>query len=206
MSSKIQRMAGTAIVVRGDDIDTDRIIPARFLKAVTFDELGGKVFYDERFDANGQTKNHPLNAPHAKQAKIGLVNKNFGCGSSREHAPQAIKRFGIQALVGESFAEIFASNCLAIGVPAVTASHDDVKKAMDFVEKNSGQPLELDVERGTLSVGGQFVSIALPAAAKKALVDGRWDFLQELLDAGERIEQTASKLPYLSFNAWSQKS
>src|ERR1041384_1620470 len=133
--SKITRVAGRAIVVRGNDIDTDRIIPARYLKEVTFARMGEYPFFDERFDPAGKQKPHPFNDPRYKGASILFVNKNFGCGSSREHAPQALYRFGIHAIVGESFAAIFAGNCTMMGLPAVTVSHDDVELMMKMVEE-----------------------------------------------------------------------
>src|SRR5512134_255490 len=130
---KITRVSGTAVPIRGNDIDTDRIIPARYLKEVTFARMGGYPFFDERFDASGKKKDHPLNDPEYQGASILFVNKNFGCGSSREHAPQALYRFGIQAIVGESFAAIFAGNCTIMGLPTVTAGPNEVDLMMKTV-------------------------------------------------------------------------
>src|ERR1700745_2689343 len=133
---KITQVSGTAVAIRGNDIDTDRIIPARYLKEVTFARMGSYPFFDERFDAEGKQKPHPLNDVKHKGASILFVNKNFGCGSSREHAPQALYRFGIQAIVGESFAAIFAGNCTIMGVPTVTVSAKEIEQLMKSVEDN----------------------------------------------------------------------
>jgi 3-isopropylmalate/(R)-2-methylmalate dehydratase small subunit len=134
--SDIVKITGTAVPIKGNDIDTDRIIPARYLKEVTFARMGDYPFFDERFDASGKKKDHPLNDPEYKGASLLFVNKNFGCGSSREHAPQALYRFGIQAIVGESFAAIFAGNCTIMGVPTVTVSAKDMEQVMKSVEEN----------------------------------------------------------------------
>ena len=133
---KITKVTGTAVPIKGNDIDTDRIIPARYLKEVTFARMGDYPFFDERFDASGKKKDHPLNDPEYKGASLLFVNKNFGCGSSREHAPQALYRFGIQAIVGESFAAIFAGNCTIMGVPTVTVSAKEMEQLMKSVEEN----------------------------------------------------------------------
>src|SRR5919197_6455079 len=133
---KITQVSGTAVPIRGNDIDTDRIIPARYLKEVTFARMGDYPFFDERFDPSGNKKDHPFNDPEYKGASILFVNKNFGCGSSREHAPQALYRFGINAIVGESFAAIFAGNCTMMGLPAVTVSHAEIETMMKTVEND----------------------------------------------------------------------
>ncbi len=202
--SCVLRVGGTGIAMRGNDIDTDRIIPARFLKAVTFDDLGNQVFFDERFDENGKAKSHPFNDPAHQGAAILLVNRNFGCGSSREHAPQALMRWGIRAIIGESFGEIFASNCQAIGIPAVRATADDIAAMMTSVEQGPVTQVELDIEAGTARFGTRKFQIHLPESAKTALTSGSWDSLQSLRDAGSRIEATARRLPYTAFNAWAQ--
>src|SRR5499425_3627762 len=145
---KIQQVRGRPIPLRGNDIDTDRIIPARYLKAVTFDGLGQAAFFDERFDAQGNSKGHIMDDPRflAKGWRVAIVNKNFGCGSSREHAPQALLRWGIRALVGESFADIFFANCVAMGIPCVTAGEEDVLYLMLAVEEEPAHELIVDVE------------------------------------------------------------
>src|ERR671922_337142 len=142
---KITQVTGTAVPVRGNDIDTDRIIPARYLKEPTFARMGEYPFFDERFDSSGKPKPHPFNEPKYKGASILFVNKNFGCGSSREHAPQALYRFGINAIVGESFAAIFAGNCTIMGVPAVTVSAADIETLMKTVENDSRTQFIVDI-------------------------------------------------------------
>jgi 3-isopropylmalate/(R)-2-methylmalate dehydratase small subunit len=148
---KITRVQGTAVPLRGNDIDTDRIIPARYLKEVTFARMGEYPFFDERYDAAGRKKDHPFNDPEYRGAAILFVNKNFGCGSSREHAPQALHRFGIKAIVGESFAAIFAGNCTMMGVPTVTVSAGEIQQLMKSVEENPRTQYTVDLESKTLS-------------------------------------------------------
>jgi 3-isopropylmalate/(R)-2-methylmalate dehydratase small subunit len=196
---KIQQVRGRPIPLRGNDIDTDRIIPARYLKAVTFDGLGHAAFYDERFDAEGNSKGHILDDPRfqAKGPRVAIVNKNFGCGSSREHAPQALLRWGIKALVGESFADIFFGNCVALGMPCVTASEADVARLMGAVEEDSTQEVVVDVAAGIVTYRGVEYRADLPAGTRKQLLEGTWDGTRVLLDAGERIRQTAERLPYV---------
>jgi 3-isopropylmalate/(R)-2-methylmalate dehydratase small subunit len=143
----VDRVSGTGIPVRGNDIDTDQIIPARFMKVVTFDGLGEFAFFDQRFDSEDEEKDHPFNEERFRDANVLVVNANFGCGSSREHAPQALMRWGIDAIVGESFASIFAGNCLALGIPTVTASTEEIGALQAFVEENPDAELTVDVER-----------------------------------------------------------
>ena len=150
---KIVEIRGRAIPVPGNDIDTDRIIPARYMKTVTFEGLGKFAFYDARFDAYGKQKQQPFNDERFKGAGILLVNKNFGCGSSREHAPQSLLRYGIKAIVGESFAEIFAGNCSMLGIPAVVVSEKDVLELMRSVEKNPNAEIGVNLETQKVSVG-----------------------------------------------------
>jgi 3-isopropylmalate/(R)-2-methylmalate dehydratase small subunit len=196
---KVEQVRGRPIPLRGNDIDTDRIIPARYLKAVTFDGLGHAAFYDERFDPQGNAKGHVLDDPRfqAKGARVAIVNKNFGCGSSREHAPQALLRWGIKALVGESFADIFFGNCVALGMPCVTASAADVARLMAAVEDDPAHDLTLDVAARTATYRGVEYPVDLPAGVRTQLLDGTWDGTRVLLDAGERIRQTAERLPYV---------
>ena len=144
-ASARKRVEGRAIPVAGDDIDTDRIIPARYLRLITFETLGQYAFYDERFDDKGKQKTHPLNDPKFQGGTVLLVNRNFGCGSSREHAPQSLMRMGIQAFIGESFAEIFSGNCTALGLPAVRVSHDDAVKLMALVGAQPALKLVIDL-------------------------------------------------------------
>src|SRR5881296_1824719 len=145
--TKIAQVVGRAVAVRGNDIDTDRIIPARYLKEITFTRMGEYPFFDERFDSSGKLKPHPFNDPHFKGASILFVNKNFGCGSSREHAPQALYRFGIHAIVGESFAAIFAGNCTIMGLPTVTVSAAEIDTLMKTVEGNPQTRFAVDIDK-----------------------------------------------------------
>ncbi|HSK30008.1 MAG TPA: 3-isopropylmalate dehydratase small subunit, partial [Candidatus Limnocylindria bacterium] len=172
---KITQVSGTAVPIRGNDIDTDRIIPARYLKEATFARMGEYPFFDERFDAGGKKKDHPFNDPEYKGASILFVNKNFGCGSSREHAPQAIYRFGIKAIVGESFAAIFAGNCTMMGLPAVTVGAKEIDQLMRSVEDNPRTEYTVDLDSKTLSYGHQKIAIDLPETYRLALTAGSWD-------------------------------
>jgi 3-isopropylmalate/(R)-2-methylmalate dehydratase small subunit len=196
---KIVRVSGRPIPLRGNDIDTDRIIPARFMKAVTFDGLGQYAFFDERFDAAGHAKGHVMDDPRfqAKGTRIALVNKNFGCGSSREHAPQALLRWGIRAIVGESFADIFFGNCVALGLPCASASAADVAALMAAVEGDPGHDLTLDLESMTATHEGKSFPITLPSSARTQLLQGTWDATRILLQAEEQIRQAAMRLPYV---------
>jgi 3-isopropylmalate/(R)-2-methylmalate dehydratase small subunit len=196
---RITQVKGRPIPLRGNDIDTDRIIPARFMKAVTFDGLGQHVFVDVRFDAEGRSLGHVMDDPRfeAKGPRIALVNKNFGCGSSREHAPQALLRWGVKALVGESFADIFFGNCLTLGMPCVSAREADVLALMAAVEEDPAHDLIVDVETLTASYRGKAYPISLPAGARRQLLGGTWDATRILLQAQEQVRQTAARLPYL---------
>jgi 3-isopropylmalate/(R)-2-methylmalate dehydratase small subunit len=196
---KVQQVRGRPIPLRGNDIDTDRIIPARYLKAVTFDGLGQAAFFDERFDAQGHSKGHILDDPRfqAKGVRVAIVNKNFGCGSSREHAPQALLRWGIKALLGESFADIFFGNCVALGIPCVTASEADVAALVAVVEDDPAHDLTIDLAALTATYRDVAYRIDLPAGTRTQLLEGTWDGTRVLLDAGERIRQTADRLPYV---------
>jgi 3-isopropylmalate/(R)-2-methylmalate dehydratase small subunit len=195
---KITKVAGTAVPIKGNDIDTDRIIPARYLKEVTFARMGDYPFFDERFDAAGKKKDHPFNDPEYKGASILFVNKNFGCGSSREHAPQALYRFGIQAVVGESFAAIFAGNCTIMGVPTVTVSAKEMEQLMKSVEENPQTEYTVNLETKTLFYGNVQITIDLPETYRKALTSGSWDSTSLLRANLEQVKRTASKLPYMS--------
>jgi len=196
---QIRQASGRPIPLRGNDIDTDRIIPARYLKAVTFDGLGHAAFFDERFDAQGNSKGHILDDPRfqAKGARVAIVNKNFGCGSSREHAPQSLLRWGIKALIGESFADIFFGNCVALGMPCVTASEETVAAVMEAVERDPAHDLVIDLEALTATYLGRTYAVDLPAGVRNQFLQGTWNGTRVLLDAGERIRQTAARLPYV---------
>ncbi|MGA2613042.1 MAG: 3-isopropylmalate dehydratase small subunit [Spirochaetia bacterium] len=189
---------GRGIVVPGDDIDTDRIIPARYLRLITFEELGKYAFFDERFDDNGKPKKHPLNDSRFAGGTILLVNRNFGCGSSREHAPQSLMRMGIRAFVGESFAEIFSGNCTALGLPASRVSHEDALKLQALVDADPGLELSIDLESLTVTAGGQRVTFTMPDSDRKSLVSGTWDTTAMLLSNREAIRAAASRIPYLN--------
>jgi len=196
----ITRVAGRPIPLRGNDIDTDRIIPARYMKAITFEGLGQYTFYDARFDAAGHSKGHVLDDPRyeAKGPRIAIVNKNFGCGSSREHAPQALLRWGIKALVGESFADIFFGNCVVMGIPCVTASEADVLALMAAVEEDPAHELVVDIAALTATYRGRTYPVRLPVATRKQLLEGTWDATRILLQAEDQVRQTAARLPYIS--------
>jgi 3-isopropylmalate/(R)-2-methylmalate dehydratase small subunit len=195
---RITTVSGTAVPIKGNDIDTDRIIPARYLKEVTFARMGDYPFFDERFDAAGKRKDHPFNDPEYKGASILFVNKNFGCGSSREHAPQALYRFGIQAIVGESFAAIFAGNCTIMGVPTLTVSTNEMEQLMKSVEENPRTKYTVNLETKALSYGNVKIAVDLPETYRKALTTGSWDSTALLRANLEQVKRTASKLPYLS--------
>jgi 3-isopropylmalate/(R)-2-methylmalate dehydratase small subunit len=194
MSRPVTDIAGRGCVLRGNDIDTDRIIPARHLRELTFETLGPYAFEDDRKAAGGK---HALDDDRFAGAELLIVGKNFGCGSSREHAPQSLMRFGFRAFVGESFAEIFFGNCTTLGLPCVTLSADEIERLRVAVEIDPQQTLQLDLAGGTLrsSVGSQ--PIDMPAGARRTLVEGTWDATAALLDAGDAIEATAARLPYL---------
>lgn len=191
--SRITRVAGRAIALRGPDIDTDRIIPARFLKTITFDGLERGLFADDRAAANGA---HPFDAATAAGASVLVVNKNFGCGSSREHAPQALYRWGIRAIVGESFAEIFFSNALMIGLPCVSVSPSDAQVIMAAVETSPGSALTVDVTGPAVSLGAATWAATLPAQVQDALTTGQWDGAGLLLERYDEVDAVAARLGY----------
>jgi 3-isopropylmalate/(R)-2-methylmalate dehydratase small subunit len=195
---KITQVSGRAVPIRGNDIDTDRIIPARYLKEPTFARMGKYPFFDERFDSSGKKKDHPFNDPEYKGASILFVNKNFGCGSSREHAPQALYRFGIKAVVGESFAAIFAGNCTMMGLPAVAVSTKEIEQLMKSVEDNPRTEYTVDLETKSISYGNQKIAIDLPETYRTALTKGFWDSTALLRANLEQVRKTAAKLPYVT--------
>jgi len=189
----IDRIKGRACVLRGNDIDTDRIIPARFLRAVTFDGLGEHAFEDDRTQAKGD---HPLDDERFAGANILIVGANFGCGSSREHAPQALMRSGFRTFIGESFAEIFAGNCAALGLPYVTLDAADLAALMDSVVLDPEQQVVVDLEARTVISRAGTVAAKLPDGVRRQLLEGNWNATQVLLDAGDAIEATAARIPY----------
>ena len=195
--AKITSVTGRAVNVPGNDIDTDRIIPARFMKCVTFDGLGEFLFFDVRKQLDGTEKPHPLNEPRFKGATILLSGANFGCGSSREHAPQAIAKYGFKAVITENFAEIFFGNSTTLGMPCVTASREDITKIAAFTEANPQGEVVIDLVKLEVRFGAHAVKIAQRESARDALVNGRWDAIGELIDGLPAVKITAAKLPYL---------
>jgi 3-isopropylmalate/(R)-2-methylmalate dehydratase small subunit len=195
---KIVKVSGTALPMPGNDIDTDRIIPARYLKEVTFARMGDYPFFDERYTSDGKKKDHQFNDPEYSGASILFVNKNFGCGSSREHAPQALNRFGIKAVVGESFAAIFAGNCNMMGVPTVTVSERDIQKLMKSVQENPKTEYTVDIENKTLTYGNVKIDIDMPETYRTGLLMGSWDSTALLRANLDQVKQTAKKLPYIN--------
>ena len=191
----ITAVQGTAIPVPGNDIDTDRIIPARYLRSVTFEGLGAEVFKDERFNDDGSMKEHPFNDDKYAGAALLIVGRNFGCGSSREHAPQAIMRSGIKAIIGESFGEIFAGNCTSIGVPVCTTDEQTIEKLQKLVQDDSQINFDLNIETQTLSFGKETINLEINPAVKTALLGGTWNTLDELLQNEAGIEEVHRRLP-----------
>ena len=192
----IRRIEGRAIAVRGNDIDTDRIIPARYLKALTFSELGEYPFHDERFDSEGREREHPFNRESARGARILLVNANFGCGSSREHAPQCLKRWGIEAVLGISYGEIFAGNCEMIGVPAARADAGAIAKLQEAAEADPAVEFCIDLERMEVHGGNLRMPIELPENRRRALLDGHWDSTGQLVANADHVRKVYERLPY----------
>ena len=196
--AKITSSTGRAVNVPGNDIDTDRIIPARFMKCVTFDGLGEFLFNDVRKQLDGTLKAHPLNEARFKGATILLSGANFGCGSSREHAPQAIQKYGFRAVIAEGYAEIFFGNSITLGIPCVTATREDIAKIAAAVEADPQVAVTIDVVNQEVRFGGQTVKGAIRESARDALVNGRWDAIGELIDGLPAAKTTAAKLPYLA--------
>lgn len=194
MNNAITSITGTGIPLLLDDIDTDRIIPARYLRCVTFEGLGEHVFEDDR----QQDPQHPFNDPRFRKGSVLIAGRNFGCGSSREHAPQALLRWGIKAIVAESFAEIFFGNCTSLGIPAVTTSRENLQKLAEVVRTHPETELTVDLETGAIRCGGETFPCEMPESARAALTSGQWDFLSQLLEAEPQIRETAERIPYLS--------
>lgn len=214
----IETVRGTGIPVRGNDIDTDQIIPARFLKVLTFEGLGEFAFFDQRYETAGpdgeaealagpdsageggqvaeNPTDHPFNDERFRDANVLVVNANFGCGSSREHAPQALQRWGIDAIVGESFAEIFAGNCLALGIPTITAESEAVEALQDHVDANPDTEITVDVGDEQVRYDGREIAAAVDSAQRQSLVAGEWDTTALLGANPEEVAATAESLPY----------
>jgi 3-isopropylmalate/(R)-2-methylmalate dehydratase small subunit len=189
-----RQILGRGIPLAGNDIDTDRIIPARFLKGVTFDGLGEHVFEDAR----KQDPEHPFNQPAFQGAAVLVVGENFGCGSSREHAPQSLHRWGIRAIVGGSFGEIFFGNCVTLGIPCLTASVEDVDWLQRAIGRAPREPVTVDVERREVRFGGRSIAAVIPDGPRHQLISGTWNATGVLLEAGDSIEATARRLPYIA--------
>jgi 3-isopropylmalate/(R)-2-methylmalate dehydratase small subunit len=194
----IRRVSGTALPLGGDDIDTDRIIPARFLVSITFEGLGAHAFEDDRRSLKAKGQTHPFDDARFWGARILLVNRNFGCGSSREHAPQALYRGGIRAVVGESFSEIFFGNAVAIGLPCVTAPHEAVAELQSLVESAPKSALSVDLEARTLIAEGKTLPVSIPENAREAFLSGNWDGTSMLLERFDEVEALAARLPYVA--------
>jgi 3-isopropylmalate/(R)-2-methylmalate dehydratase small subunit len=198
MVSEVKQVTGRGIVLVGNDIDTDRIIPARFLRCVTFDGLGAQVFSDDRAAAPGQ---HPFDLPQYQGATVLLVNANFGCGSSREHAPQALAKWGIKAVVGESFAEIFLGNCVSLGIPCVTADHETMSRLQALVSKTPSTSVQVDLEAQQVQVGEQIAAVEIPTGLRQTFISGTWDACGQLVAQAVAIQKTAHALPYLAWGS-----
>ncbi|WP_071187637.1 3-isopropylmalate dehydratase small subunit [Trichormus sp. NMC-1] len=196
MVSEVKQISGNAVPLIGNDIDTDRIIPARYLKAVTFDGLGEGVFIDDRKALNGQ---HPFDQSQYQGAKILIANRNFGCGSSREHAPQALAKWGIKAVIGESFAEIFFGNCVAMGIPCVTAPSETVKQLQELVTANPQASLTIDLEKLQVKIGDFTAPVVLGEGTRSTFISGTWDACGQLVANAEQVKTTAAKLPYIGW-------
>ena len=195
-TGKISQIVGKPIVLIGDDIDTDRIIPARFLKCISFENLGESVFKDDRENLKGK---HPFDLKSNKGSSILIVNSNFGCGSSREHAPQALLRWGIRTIIGESFAEIFYSNCIAIGIPCFTLPKELIKKLQEDSNQNSSL-IEIDINKSILITKSFRINLEIKDSSRKMFLSGEWDATSTLLENMELIDKKIGDLPYIKFN------
>lgn len=194
---KITSVTGKAVYVAGSDIDTDRIIPARFMKCVTFDGLGEYLFYDVRHHEDGSLKDHPLNEERYADASILISGINFGCGSSREHAPQALSKAGFKAVIAQSFAEIFFGNCATLGMPCAIASAEDIQVLASAVEADPSLDVTIDVENSSVNFGDKTIAVTIPSTARDAFLSARWDPIGELMEGADQIEETVSALAYI---------
>ena len=192
----MEKLNGRAVYVPGNDIDTDRIIPARFLKCVTFDELGPSLFYDERFADDGSSKDHPLDNAKHRGAEVLISDENFGCGSSREHAPQAIQKFGLKAVIAGSFAEIFHGNCTTLGIPCLMMEKADREKLAASIQMDPEAEVVIDIQNLKITCANNIYSIKMKESAREALLTSTNDPLDSLLVAGSEIDKIASRLGY----------
>lgn len=195
---KIVQVAGRAVPLRGEDVDTDRIMPARFLRAVTFEGLEAHVFEDDRIADAKSGVTHPFDDARFRGASVLVVNRNFGCGSSREHAPQGLHRWGLRAVVGESFSEIFFGNSVLIGLPCVTASRDVIEALMAAVEADPAVTISVDLAAGTVQAGALRAQVSMPPHVRDAFMTGAWDTTGLLLERYGEVDAVAARLPYVS--------
>lgn len=193
---RITQITGNGVYVPGNDIDTDRIIPARYLKCITFDGLGEYAFYDERKSEDGSDASHPLNDERFVDATILLCGSNFGCGSSREHAPQSLFRHGFRIIIGVSFAEIFFGNSIKLGMPCLTAPRDEIVTLASAIEGDPKLCITVDLGSGNVSYGDHTFRADIPEGARNSLLEGRWDPIAELLEGRELTDRVASTLSY----------
>jgi 3-isopropylmalate/(R)-2-methylmalate dehydratase small subunit len=196
MNSQIATISGTAIPLTGNDIDTDRIIPARFLRCVTFDGLGASVFADDRIQLQGA---HPFDLPQFQGANVLIVNSNFGCGSSREHAPQALAKWGIKLIIGESFSEIFFGNCVAMGIPCLTADSATTTRLQEILNANPQTPITIDLNGLQVQCGDFTASVSIGEGSRQQLTNGTWDACGQLVANLNQTKVTATNLPYMAW-------
>ncbi|MDX1917638.1 MAG: 3-isopropylmalate dehydratase small subunit [Candidatus Caenarcaniphilales bacterium] len=196
--AKIESVKGKAVWIEGNDIDTDRIIPARFMKCLTFGGLGTYAFYDVRFDQEGKSKDHPLDRPEHQGASILISGANFGSGSSREHAPQALYHFGFRGMIAESFAEIFFGNSTTLGIPCVSVSKDSLKELIKLIGQNPALEIKIDLLTKKVLADQESFDFEMPEDACQNLIQGKWDPLGELLEAKQEVKKLANALPYIS--------
>ena len=195
---KIKELSGRGVYLPGDDVDTDRIIPARYLKCITFDGLGEFVFYDERFDDTCREKIHPLNDPLLKGAEVLVAGANFGCGSSREHAPQALFRYGIRAILAVSFAEIFFGNSVMLGMPCIVLPRKEIKRLGNALTEDPELEIAIEVATSAVRYGDHAATGGLAEGVRRSLIEGRWDPIAELLEAQDQVAKVANTLAYFS--------
>ena len=197
LASVISAVEGRPVAVRGDNIDTDRIIPARYLRCVTFEGLGEHAFEDDRRGLKDRGEVHPFDDPRFSGAEVLVVNKNFGCGSSREHAPQSLAKWGVRAIVGESFAEIFFGNCVSLGIPCLTADHADVETLIGFCEARPAEKVVVDLKAGEAAFGDRRIRVRMPPGPLEAFLKGIWDVQEMLVQGYADVEAVANRLPYV---------
>ena len=196
---KINIVTGTGISLQGDEIDTDRIIPARFLKNISFSGIEKNIFCDERQQLEGEGKLHPFDQKHFQEANILITNKNFGCGSSREHAPQALHRWGIKVILAEGFSEIFLANCIAIGMPCIILMQEEIKQIQEIVEEEPSIHLSISLAEKKLKVAEQVFQFQFDESIQKFFLEGTWDSTTTLLENKKNIYKIVKKIPYMEW-------